>query len=105
MELMRAPFRASGKINIALKNILRIDGLVSHLLKPVAARQKGFAVEAAGRSNQRDLVVTPQSGRSNMFGRLGDSWVSQETLPDKPVVPGHGERLFHPSSAQPACRR
>src|SRR5438309_12052789 len=105
MELMRAPFRASGKVKIAVENILRIDRIVSHLLKPVAARQKGFAVEAAGWSQKPNPVATPQSGRPNSFGQLGELWVSQEILPGKPVVPGHGERLCHPSNAPPARRR
>src|ERR1700753_2464698 len=57
MELMRAPINASGKVKIALKNILRVDRLVSHLAQAFAARQKMLAIEAAGRSDDPDLVT------------------------------------------------
>src|SRR5579864_3256154 len=105
MELMRAPLLASGKIDVAIKNILSIDRLISHLSQPVTACQKAFTVETAGRSNHCDLVAPSQSGRLNGLCRSGDLYVSQETLPGRSVAPDRAEILCHPSSAQPECRR
>src|SRR6185312_9384223 len=51
MELMHAPINASGKIKVAIKNLLRVDRLVAHLAQAVAACKKTLMVEAAGGSN------------------------------------------------------
>src|SRR6478672_10105671 len=88
MKFMHASFHASGKVKIALKNFLRIDRLVSHLAQPVAACQKGVAIEAAGRSDDSDLVTLAQSRRTNGFCRSVDLCVSQEILPGRSVAPG-----------------
>src|ERR1044072_5733944 len=71
MELMHAPVNASGKINIALKNILRINWLVSHLAQAVTANEKPLVIEAAGRSNDPNLVTLTQRIRTNDLCRSG----------------------------------
>ena len=45
MKFMHAPVNATSKVKIAVKNILRLDRLVSHLPQAVAASQKAFAVK------------------------------------------------------------
>ena len=72
LELMGAPFHGAGKVKIAVKDVLRINRLVSHLAQAVAAGEKTLVVEAAGRSDKPDLVTPAQSGRPNDLCRSGD---------------------------------
>src|ERR1041385_2808800 len=103
MKFVPAPVNASRKVKIALKNILRINWLVSHLAQTVATRKKSFTVEAAGRSDKPEPVTLAQSGRPNDLCRSADLCVSQGILPGRSVLPGHANRPCHLSNAPPAC--
>src|SRR5215831_3683698 len=103
-QLMCAALRRARKVNVTIKNVLRVDWLVSHLAQAIAAAQKRFVVETAGRRNQADLVALPQRRRLDDL-RIKAFCARQGILPGRSAARDRAKKLCRLATAPPGSLR